>query len=113
MPRLTALAPEQAAAAHTLLPGVVERHGDADRMARTIAHSPALLQGHIELSRAMKRSSVTRPRSEKISLSPCRSGSTGASAWPHTTWLAEPTAPPRSTSRWGDRARPSTPERLH
>ena len=33
-----------------------------------MAHSPALLQGYLELSRAMKRSALPRPISEKISL---------------------------------------------
>jgi AhpD family alkylhydroperoxidase len=37
-------------------------------MVRTMAHSPALLQGYLELSRAMKRSALPRPLSEKISL---------------------------------------------
>lgn len=69
MPRLTALTPEQARpAAQTLLADIVERHGEAGRMVRTMAHSPAVLQGYLELSRAMKRSSVPRPLSEKISL---------------------------------------------
>jgi AhpD family alkylhydroperoxidase len=69
MPRLTALTPEQARpTARTLLAGIVERHGDAGPMVRRMAHSPALLQGYLELSRAMKRCSVPRPLSEKISL---------------------------------------------
>jgi AhpD family alkylhydroperoxidase len=33
-----------------------------------MAHSPALLQGYLELSRAMKRSVLPRPLSEKVSL---------------------------------------------
>jgi AhpD family alkylhydroperoxidase len=51
-----------------LLVDIGERHGEAGRMVRTMAHSPAVLQGYLELSRAMKRSSVPRPLSEKISL---------------------------------------------
>jgi AhpD family alkylhydroperoxidase len=69
VPRLRALDPEQApSAARTLLAEIVERHGDAGPMVRTMAHSPALLQGYLQLSRAMKRSALPRPLSEKISL---------------------------------------------
>jgi AhpD family alkylhydroperoxidase len=69
MPRLLPLAPEHASStARTLLTGIIERHGDAGPMVRTMAHSPALLQGYLELSRAMKRSAIPRPLSEKISL---------------------------------------------
>jgi AhpD family alkylhydroperoxidase len=69
MPRLRALDPDQATStAKTLLGGIVERHGDAGPMVRTMAHSPALLQGYLELSRAMKRTALPRPLSEKISL---------------------------------------------
>jgi AhpD family alkylhydroperoxidase len=69
MPRLRALDPDQATStAKTLLDGIIERHGDAGPMVRTMAHSPALLQGYLELSRAMKRSALPRPLSEKISL---------------------------------------------
>jgi AhpD family alkylhydroperoxidase len=69
MPRLRALDPDQATStAKTLLGSIVERHGDAGPMVRTMAHSPALLQGYLELSRAMKRTALPRPLSEKISL---------------------------------------------
>ena len=69
MARLHPLAPEQASGtARSLLAGIIDRHGDAGQMVRTMAHSPALLQGYLELSRAMKRSSIPRPLSEKISL---------------------------------------------
>lgn len=69
MPRLTSLSPEQARpTARALLTEIVERHGDAGPMVRSMAHSPALLQGYLDLSRAMKRSSLPRPLSEKISL---------------------------------------------
>lgn len=69
MARLTALTPEQARpSARTLLAEIVGRHGDAGLMVRSMAHSPALLQGYLELSRAMKRSSIPRSLSEKISL---------------------------------------------
>jgi AhpD family alkylhydroperoxidase len=70
MPRLRPLDPEQASGgtARTLLRGIIDRHGDAGPMVRTMAHSPALLQGYLELSRAMKRSAIPRPLSERISL---------------------------------------------
>jgi AhpD family alkylhydroperoxidase len=69
MPRLLPLDPEQASGtARTLLGGIVDRHGDAGPMVRTMAHSPALLGGYLELSRAMKRSAIPRPLSERISL---------------------------------------------
>jgi AhpD family alkylhydroperoxidase len=69
MPRLRALDPEQApSGARALLADIIDRHGDAGPMVRTMAHSPALLQGYLQLSRAMKRSSLPRPLSEKISL---------------------------------------------
>ena len=69
MPRLHPLDPESASAtARSLLVGIIDRHGDAGPMVRTMAHSPALLQGYLELSRAMKRAAIPRPISEKISL---------------------------------------------
>jgi AhpD family alkylhydroperoxidase len=69
MPRLHPLDPEQATStAKPLLGGIIERHGDAGPMVRTMAHSPALLQGYLELSRAMKRSALPRALGEKISL---------------------------------------------
>jgi AhpD family alkylhydroperoxidase len=69
MARLQPLDPEQASGtARSLLAGIIDRHGDAGPMVRTMAHSPALLQGYLDLSRAMKRSAVPRPLSEKISL---------------------------------------------
>jgi AhpD family alkylhydroperoxidase len=37
-------------------------------MVRTMAHSPALLQGYLDLSRAMKRVKLPRPLGEKLSL---------------------------------------------
>ena len=47
MPRLTPLDPGQApSSARTLLAGIIGRHGDAGPMVRTMAHSPALLQGY-------------------------------------------------------------------
>lgn len=69
MARLTPLGPDQApSTAGTLLAGIIDRHGDAGPMVRSMAHSPALLQGYLDLSRAMKRVTLPRPLAEKISL---------------------------------------------
>ena len=69
MAKLQPLSPDQTSGtARSLLAGIVDRHGDAGPMVRTMAHSPALLQGYLDLSRAMKRSAVPRPLSEKVSL---------------------------------------------
>jgi AhpD family alkylhydroperoxidase len=51
-----------------LLADIVDRNGSAGQMVRTMAHSPAVLQGYLELSRAMKRSRLDRAVSERISL---------------------------------------------
>jgi AhpD family alkylhydroperoxidase len=46
-----------------------ERHGgDIGPMVRAMAGSPSVLTGYLDLSRAMKRSSLPRPISERISL---------------------------------------------
>ena len=46
------------------------RHGDnVGVMARTMAGSPSVLEGYLELSRAMKRTTLPRSLSEQISLS--------------------------------------------
>jgi AhpD family alkylhydroperoxidase len=69
MPRLHPLEPDEApSSAGPLLAGIIDRHGDAGPMVRTMAHSPALLQGYLDLSRAMKRSVLPRALSEKVSL---------------------------------------------
>jgi AhpD family alkylhydroperoxidase len=69
MPRLRSLDPDQAPpAAAKLLAEIIDRHGDAGAMVRTMAHSPALLQGYLELSRAMKRVALPRQLSETISI---------------------------------------------
>lgn len=69
MPRFDPLDPDQTpAAARPLLAGIIDRHGDAGPMVRTMAHSPALLQGYLDLSRAMKRVALPRRLSEKISI---------------------------------------------
>lgn len=69
MPRLRPLDPDQAPpAAGKLLAEIIDRHGEAGAMVRTMAHSPALLQGYLELSRAMKRVALPRQLSEKVSI---------------------------------------------
>jgi hypothetical protein len=69
MRNLPPLTPDEAPAkSRELLADIIGRHGAAGDMVSTMAHSPALLQGYLELSRAMKRSKIPRPLSEKISL---------------------------------------------
>ncbi len=51
-----------------LLEGIIGRHGSAGDMVATMAHSPALLQGYLDLSRALKRVKLPRQLSEKVSL---------------------------------------------
>ena len=52
-----------------MLTALWERHGDdVGVMVRTMASSPAVLGGYLELSRAMKRSKLPRPIAERISL---------------------------------------------
>ncbi|SEG39748.1 alkylhydroperoxidase AhpD family core domain-containing protein [Nonomuraea solani] len=69
MRRLTALDPDEAPGkSRELLTDLVERHGSVGEMVATMAHSPALLEGYLGLTRAMKRSKIPRPLSEKISL---------------------------------------------
>lgn len=54
--------------AAALLGDIVERTGSAGPMVRTMAGSPSVLGGYLELSRAMKRSRIDRALSERISL---------------------------------------------
>ncbi|MEO3826466.1 alkylhydroperoxidase [Actinomadura sp. B10D3] len=69
MRNMTALTPDEAPGkARDLLADIVGRHGSAGEMVSTMAHSPALLQGYLDLSRAVKRIKIPRPLSEKISL---------------------------------------------
>lgn len=51
-----------------LLGDIIERHGSAGTMVRTMAGSASILAGYLELSRAMKRSTLDRQLSERISL---------------------------------------------
>ncbi|MEU2077541.1 alkylhydroperoxidase [Streptomyces sp. NPDC013489] len=67
--RMTALSPEQAPGrAGELLTDIARRHGSVGEMVSTMAHSPALLDGYLNLSRAMKRVKIPRALSEKLSL---------------------------------------------
>ena len=69
-PRFTAHTPATATGrAHEALTRLWERHGDkVGVMARTMAGSPSVLEGYLDLSRAMKRSTLPRPLAEQISL---------------------------------------------
>ncbi|RVX42715.1 AhpD family alkylhydroperoxidase [Nonomuraea polychroma] len=58
-------APEKSA---ELLNDIISRRGGVGEMVATMAHSPALLQGYLDFSRAMKRVKLPRALSEKISL---------------------------------------------
>ncbi|MET9540501.1 alkylhydroperoxidase [Streptomyces sp. NPDC006553] len=67
--RLTALTPEQAPGrAGELMTDIARRHGSVGETASTMAHSPALLDGSPNLSRAMKRVRIPRALSGKPSL---------------------------------------------
>ncbi|MEV5571756.1 alkylhydroperoxidase [Spirillospora sp. NPDC052269] len=69
MRNLQPLTPEDAPGkSKELLGDIVGRHGSAGDMVSTMAHSPALLQGYLDLSRSMKRVKMPRALSEKISL---------------------------------------------
>lgn len=69
MRRLTALDPADAPdKSREMLNDIISRRGSVGEMVATMAHSPALLQGYLDLSRAMKRTKLPRALSEKISL---------------------------------------------
>ncbi|MDR8411688.1 carboxymuconolactone decarboxylase family protein [Nonomuraea sp. 3-1Str] len=69
MRRLTALDPAEAPGrSRELLDDIIARRGGVGEMVATMAHSPALLQGYLDFSRAMKRSKLPRALSQKISL---------------------------------------------
>ena len=69
MTRFTSHSPETAVGKSTeLLADIVNRHGSAGLMVRTMAGSPSVLAGYLDLSRAMKRSRLDRAISERISL---------------------------------------------
>jgi AhpD family alkylhydroperoxidase len=69
MSRLTRLTPDIAVgASRDLLAELVSRHGQVGDMVSTTAHSPAVLGGYLQLSRAMKRAKLERKISERISI---------------------------------------------
>lgn len=69
MKRLRRLTPTTAVgASRDLLAELTARHGQVGDMVSTMAHSPALLSGYLELSRAMKRAKLSRQASERISI---------------------------------------------
>ncbi len=70
-PRFPAHTPATAAGrARVALTRLWDRHGDqVGVMTRTMAGSPSVLDGYLELSRAMKCTALPRPLSEQISLS--------------------------------------------
>ncbi|WP_421118140.1 carboxymuconolactone decarboxylase family protein [Aquihabitans daechungensis] len=51
-----------------LLDDIYQRHGSAGHMVRTMASSPAMLAGYLDLSRAAKRVSLNRRLSEQVSI---------------------------------------------
>lgn len=51
-----------------LLQDILDRRGGVGEMVATMAHSPALLEGYLNLSRAMRRAKLPRALSEKVSL---------------------------------------------
>ena len=69
MPRLNRLTPETAVgASKDLLGELVARHGQVGDMVSTMAHSPAVLGGYLQLSRAMRRAKLDRKVSELASI---------------------------------------------
>lgn len=69
MPRFSRLTPDTAVgAARDLLTDLISRHGHVGDMVATMAHSPAVLGGYLQLSRAMKRAKLDRTISERISI---------------------------------------------
>jgi AhpD family alkylhydroperoxidase len=69
MRAIAPLTPEDAPEkSRQLLDGIIGRHGSAGDMVATMAHSPALLQGYLDFSRALKRVKLPRQLSEKVSL---------------------------------------------
>ncbi|GEP40345.1 hypothetical protein NPS01_40080 [Nocardioides psychrotolerans] len=69
MTRISALTPATAqGAAKDMLSELVARHGQVGSMVSTMAHSPAVLGGYLQLSKAMKRAKLSRRISEVISI---------------------------------------------
>lgn len=69
MRRLAPLTPSSAVgASRELLGELVERHGTVGDMVSTMAHSPAVLGGYLQLSKAMRRAKLDRKISELVSI---------------------------------------------
>ena len=69
MSRLPLLTPQTAVgAARDMLGELVARHGPVGDMVRTMANSPSVLGGYLQLSRSMKRAKLDRGISERISI---------------------------------------------
>lgn len=67
--RFGRLTPDHAVGkAAELLGKLVSRHGEVGDMVATMAHSPALLAGYLDSSRAMKRAKLDRRTSELVSI---------------------------------------------
>lgn len=67
--RLSPLTPQSAVGtSRQLLAELVERHGSVGTMVSTMAHSPAVLGGYLQLSRAMRRAKLHRRTSELVSI---------------------------------------------
>ena len=69
MSRIAALTPSSAqGAAQEIFSDLVARHGQVGSMVSTMAHSPAVLGGYLQLSKAMKRAKLSRRVSEVVSI---------------------------------------------
>lgn len=69
MTRFPRLTPDTAqGAVRDLLGDLVARHGEIGSMVATMAHSPAVLGGYLDPSRATKRSKLPRSITERISI---------------------------------------------
>lgn len=69
MSRIAALTPATAqGAAQEMFTDLVARHGQVGSMVSTMAHSPAVLGGYLQLSKAMKRAKLSRRISEVVSI---------------------------------------------
>ena len=69
MSSLPLLTPQTAVgAAREMLGELAAHHGQVGDMVRTMANSPAVLGGYLQLSRAMKRAKLDRRISERISI---------------------------------------------
>lgn len=69
MPRITAVDPRRAgAAAKTLLDAVQRAMGFAPNMMRTMAQSPAVLEGYLALNTALGKGSLGRKLGEQLAL---------------------------------------------